>query len=411
MIENIKKYTNDKTRFILLENEYIEYKIINGKLQIVNNSNFTELNIIFIKDSKLLLKKITNINKKSIQSAIREMEFLSKYKTKDFYNNFPKIIPPTKKIKFSTNLKPYFKLDFLKKYYKEIQNVSTNANVSYSLLNSKKTWIGDNFDYSLKKSIINLSAEIKIDTETSDYKSSTFYTKEELDINKQIKKDIKYFKENRGMKHKKIDLLNKNICIHPNVLIELLYSFIINNLDIDAFYKKDNFLTKNFNKQLFSKKLTITENPFINYFGESTSLDNDFVNTFKKDLIKKGKPNIYLSNLFLAKKYKDKSTGNNLENGVSNIEIKTGKKSLNEFKKDCILIKEILGLHTTNTTEGMLNVPVSSAIIFKDNKKISAVKNIPLNIKFEDLFKNIDISKETEKISNNIVPYIISYPK
>ena len=231
-----------------------------------------------------------------------------------------------------------------------------------------------------------------------------FHKKEEIKISSFAKEVIEELKKIKNAEEKKIDLKEYDLIFPDKEFAEIISHFIISNTGLESFIKADSYLNQNIQ---FDKKLTVFEDPDVDYSPNSTYLDSDFVPTSKKEIIKDGKFKQYLTTLKYAYKYKKEPTGNCLNGTVSNLFVKPGNKSYSDLIKETkkgIIICQILGLHTTNAKEGSFNVIIPLALEVQGGKIKKALKNISLNENFVNLMKNIELSKETKWFNNYNIP-------
>lgn len=185
-----------------------------------------------------------------------------------------------------------------------------------------------------------------------------------------------------------------------SILLQPLFSHL-------SQYSVNKHLSKmenNLGEEVFSKKLTITENPFAkNVFG--AIYDAEGVPTTKKLLIKKGVVNSFYSDLESAKESGTESTGNasytlgSVKPAVGFCSVKRGKKSFEETLKyiqNGLYITGLEGIGTGLSTEtgnyslqaegylikdGKVDKPVSlitvAGNVFDDFKRIAIISNKP----------------------------------
>ena len=413
--KQLLKETNNKQRFILSERNSFALEIVNKKLLKTEENYTTSIDIDVIFDKKRMEKSVNKENF-DLNKEIKKLKKLSKYKNTPFYDEFPK----TKKNNYNKILDENilnFSRDNLKEIYNKLNYVQDK--IKKTLKNQAKT-ITTYFNFDIIKStfISNdiYNKDLFFNFEIAIYMSHKDKTESEIGFEKDYLKidsidydtivnevlDKTAFFKNQ--KEKNINLKNYDIIFEPEVYSNIFSVFIFSQLNIENKIKKDNFLFNNFE---VDKKLNIISNPFVENSPFSRGYDDDFIATNKKYIIKNGKIDSYLAGLDYAFKYNVEPTGNS-NNYLGNIEIKKGTKSLKNLfanTKKGFFVKDILGLHTTNKTEGKLNLILDGTIIENGEKKES-VKNIVLNDNFKSLFTNIELSKETKRIKNLTGPHI-----
>lgn len=154
-------------------------------------------------------------------------------------------------------------------------------------------------------------------------------------------------------------------------------------------------------EKMFSDKLTLVDDPLLDFGPGSTPFDDEGVATERTILIEKGEVKSFLHNRKTAKKDGVKSTGNGFKNGVrgklnvrkTNLIVKKGETSfegLLELVQDGIYITELAGLHSgLNPITGEFSLQANGFLI-KDGKKGTPVKLITVAGDFFKVFKDIE---------------------
>jgi len=175
--------------------------------------------------------------------------------------------------------------------------------------------------------------------------------------------------------------------------------------------KKLSKLGDKLGERVFSKKLTITENPFSkNPFG--SIYDSEGVPTTKKVLVERGVLNLFYSDLESAKEAGKKSTGNgkfsqgSIKSATGYCCVKRGKKSFEEalnYIKDGIFITGLEGTATGLITQTGNYSLQAEGFIIKDGKLNKPVSLITVagNV-FEDFKRIAILSNETELTMSGI---------
>ena len=192
--------------------------------------------------------------------------------------------------------------------------------------------------------------------------------------------------------------------LNPECVASLL-SFLISSLDAEEVQKHTSLLEGKVGQEVFSKKLTVTENPleknlFFRYF------DDEGVATNKKSLIKKGVVSTYLYTLQTAAKANAEPTGNGYGVGkakadVGYVEVKGGKKSEDEMIssiKEGVYITELSGLHSgMNPHSGNFSLQCAGFMI-RDGKKAEPLALITVADNLINVFKNIKCIANNNKL-------------
>ena len=131
----------------------------------------------------------------------------------------------------------------------------------------------------------------------------------------------------------------------------LLYHFV-SAISGSALYRQASFLLDRLNKEVFSDRVTITEDPHIPAGLGSSSFDMEGVATQPRTLVSDGVLNGYVLNSYSARKLGMKSTGN--AGGVHNLMLHPGRQTLDEMISSMqrgLLVTELIG-HGVNTVTG-----------------------------------------------------------
>ena len=160
--------------------------------------------------------------------------------------------------------------------------------------------------------------------------------------------------------------------------------------DAEQIRNKLSPLTKDYNKQVFSDKITIVEDPLNESLVGRRIFDIEGNSTYYKELIKDGK--------FITKLYNNKNAI--LENtnptgtsgGVRNMYIVPGSNSYEELIKEMnngIIIDSLEGLHAgANTITGELSLQATGYEV-KEGKISKALKLIIMQTTLKELFNNV----------------------
>jgi len=398
-------------RYIENHNKTKVLEINNTKLTRILENTESTIRIDAIFDKKRVIKTIDYLNINQIKKIKEEMRRLSKIKEQKFFSEFPKVkLNPTEtkideRLK-QINLKELIELAITINKRLLRQKIIKNIQFLWEISNEKTRYLAKDFNYVRENTNISFGIDLsivnKIPSNTNI--SKTFFTKEDFNIKSildEINEKIEICKD--PIEFKK-DVKEYNLLFSPSALQEIIRYFVVQQLKLESFTKKDSYIfhTK------FDPKINIFEDPFVDYSPYSEIIDWDFIATKKKYLIKNGKFAEYITNQQDAFKYKKEPSGNNLPLAVTNIFLKPGKNTKEElfhFGKT-LFIDHLIGMHTTNSKEGSLNVS-AIGLELKNGVKINAVKDIKLNEKIQALLKKVEISKETKWVGNYNLPYLL----
>lgn len=394
-------------RYILFDNKQIEINSINYKIVSIDEVNNTKINLDVIHNNKRYFKKIDFDDFKNKDKIIKNMIKFGKYKELKFYGNFPKYkFDDLKLVNELKNLNLNNLLKYVDELNKEIKTL--NDLISFKVYLNKESMFTEynskDVEYNFEKSLVSIMCDCQFkDLENINICTYDIFSQKKGINIKNIIRDIKKkYNLKRNQVECNININNYNLMFDPEVFADLIEYYIINNSDLENYIKKDTFLQNS----VFDFKLNILEKPFIKNSVFSLALDYDFVPTKEKYIIQDGKLVNYICDLNTAFKYNKEPSGNFLPNSITNIIVNKGDKSFNQLiKNSTILITDIIGLHTSNRKEGTLNVSCEG-VLFVNGKKSKSFKDIKLNVNIVDLFKDIELSKETKQINNYNLPYV-----
>ena len=196
------------------------------------------------------------------------------------------------------------------------------------------------------------------------------------------------------------------------VLSEKVSSYIIGKLremlSAESIHKKKSCLDSKMNKKIFSKKITILEEPKNKKYPGYVSFDKEGTKTYNKELIKEGIIKTYLYDIKEAKIEKVESTGNKFD-GIStrNMYLVPGEKSLDEIfqtMKNGIFITNYMGSSGTsvNCNNGEISLQVFGYII-EDGKIVCGFEPAILTTSIFELLSNVEeIGKELKFTSISV---------
>lgn len=204
----------------------------------------------------------------------------------------------------------------------------------------------------------------------------------------------------------------------PGASAELISSFIIHPTIGELMFKKQTYLSESLGKPLFSKNLTITEDPQLDYFSNSESIDDEGFKTRKKDIIKAGvfKTSIYDQEYSILSG--KKPTGNGFRGGIyspigchfTNLLVAPGKEKLKDIiskTKKGIYVYDVMGLHTSNMTNGEFSLTINSGKEIVSGKYKNTITNLNFAGNCKTAFKEIEFTKEQKFYGSSMVPGMV----
>jgi PmbA protein len=172
-------------------------------------------------------------------------------------------------------------------------------------------------------------------------------------------------------------------------------------------YRKASFLLDHLGKQVFSKYVSIEENPFIPKALGSASFDTEGVKLTKTNIVHNGVLNRYVLGSYSARKLKMKTTGN--AGGVHNIIIKTDSLAFDDLLKKAgtgLLVTELIG-GNVNTITGDYSRGVFGYLI-QNGKIVHPIAGATIAGNLKDIFLGIqDVSNDVDCRTNILTGSIL----
>jgi PmbA protein len=201
--------------------------------------------------------------------------------------------------------------------------------------------------------------------------------------------------------------------LYQTILSPLLVSFNGTNLskNLSRLYKKEN-------EKIFDKKISITDNPFIDYSTSSRNYDAEGITSQINTLIKRGR---FISGIFDLKtssEYNCQSTGSaersihsNTFPSTSNLIMDNGETSFDEMVKQIdegILVDHLLGSGQGNELSGDFSANISLGYKIEKGQIVGRVKNTMISgNSFNALSKVDDITSEIETVYGSLkLPFL-----
>ncbi len=301
-------------------------------------------------------------------------------------------------IDVSEETKKLKELDKIKTNYKNLDALETYFTESYQntrIINSKGV------DISTNSHLCTFAVEALVKD-----KETTSYGKEILTTNK---KDINFEEFTKDVIEKAVIQNNKEKleCRKYNIILDNdVAGRIISHLGImlagDTIRNKVSCLGDKLEKQVFSNKLTIVEEPTNKKYPGYRLFDDEGTRTSNKTIIDKGKVKTYLYNIKEAKIEGIKSTGNGY-GGIAtrNMYTKPGDKSVEELLKELdngIYITDFMGSMSSaiNIVNGQISLQIFGFIV-EDGKIVKGFEPAIMTTTIFELLSNI------EAIGNDLI--------
>jgi len=206
-----------------------------------------------------------------------------------------------------------------------------------------------------------------------------------------------------------------DVYFHPNVFEEILET-VLTALNGKNVLLKSSFLKDKLGQEVFDKKITISEDPMLEWGRSSSFIDDEGIVIQKKNLIKNGKVEMFYYDLQTAGKAGTESTGNGWRGfstqarpSLGNMIIESGEKSEKDIIrgiKNGVYVKETMGGFTNNPFSGDTSLQLHTAFKIEDGKIVGRVKDTMIFFNTFDILKKslINLSKEKEWVGESLIP-------
>lgn len=372
-------------------------QILEGKLEDFEDYNSKDYAIKAEYNNKTVKTTCNYLNEDIIDLLIM-MSKATDSNYEDEYLDNNKILKQEKvtEIDISKETKKLKELDKLRS--KEIDKLETyfyEENDGVRIVNSKGVDISNNSHLA----VFYTAAIAKNGEEATTYDRKVLTTdKTNIDFEK-ITKDVMEKAIIQSNKEK-LETKKYNLILDSYVAGNII-SHLVDMLAGSAIRNKVSCLDNKLNKQVFSKKITIVEEPTNKNYPGYRLFDDEGTETKDKIIIDKGKVNTYLYNIKEAKMANTKSTGNGYGKiNVRNMYLKpcklTNEELLKELK-DGLYITDYMGSQSTsiNNTNGSISLQVFGFIV--ENGKI--VKGFSPAIMTTTIF---ELLSNVEEIGNDL---------
>lgn len=171
-------------------------------------------------------------------------------------------------------------------------------------------------------------------------------------------------------------------------------------------------------QQMFDPRLTLWEDPRMDWGMASCVLDDEGVSTRPKPIIERGKISNFYYDLNQAAKAGVESTGNGFREpyfqadpGMTNVIVTGGEeifKKLLKGENECLVVYQVLGAGQSNPYNGDFQLGVSLGYLARNGEIVGRVKDVSIAGNIFDLFVDslIWMSKEREWEGAYYLPYI-----
>ncbi|MBK90438.1 MAG: hypothetical protein CL772_04585 [Chloroflexi bacterium] len=405
------------------ENEYKSIGFESNKLKEISIKQSKGFAVRAIKDSGLTFSSSSNYDLEKFGSNFLE---LSDFPTKTNIKFPKKKLSENKALIYSEEeflLENNFFIDKLDKNIKKILNKFPDALCDAEFdLGKGKSFLKNSNGLSLESNESGISFFISAQTINGNdmlniynYASSVKNIEDEV-VDKLTSKLIENLSIAQNIKE-----TPKNGCpiiftphgLYQTILSPLLVSFNGTNLS-----KNLSKLSNKENEDIFDNKITVVDNPLIDFSTSSRNYDGEGIPSKINTLIKNGK---FISGIFdlkTANEYNCESTGSAVRSvhsntfpSISNLIMNTGDTSFNKMIEQIdegILVDHLLGAGQGNELSGDFSANISLGYKIEKGKLVGRVKNTMISgNSFNALNKVDSISKENEIVYGSLeLPFL-----
>jgi len=379
------------------------------------NIESTALYIRVIVNGQVGFYTITEINEKNIRKGINKAKIIAKLKNDIKIKDFGHARPITK-INFDEEIKKIDFTSFIPEIKKELKKEKYIT--SYDGVLNKT----DNIEFYInpytrreeERSTIYLGVNVVTkDKQQSSGSYSDIFTKAE---------DVNIINTFNQAKHDANILLNPKagtsgeytLIFTPDAFSDILSGLIIPGTIGEVIEKKESYLHSFVGKKVFSENFTINEEPHIDDFIGSCSIDDEGFRTEKKTIFDAGVFQTPIYDQYNATKYNKKITGNGFRIGSTiscnhtNLIFLPGQESIEDIiskTKKGILVYYLLGMHTNKITTGDFSLVIGAGKEIIDGEFKNTVTNLRFTGNMISTFKDVYFSKEQRFFGNGLYSF------
>lgn len=422
-IENLLKDQFEQHEIYEEENEYKSISFESNKLKELSIKQSKGFAVRAIKDSGLTFSSSSNYDLDKFNSNFLE---LSEYPTKTNIK-FPKKNHKENNAKIYSGdeflLENHFFIDKLdsniKKILKKFPDALCDAEFDLGL---GKSFLKNSNGLNLKSNESGISFFISAQTINGNdmlniysYASSVKMIEDEI-INSLTRKLIENLSIAQNIKEtpsKGCPVIFTPHGLYQTILSPLLVSFNGTNLS-----KNLSKLCNKENEKIFDEKITIRDNPLIDFSPSSRNYDGEGISSQINTLIEKGKFITGLFDLKTANEYKCDSTGSAVRSvhtntfpSTSNLIMDAGDTHINKMIEQIdegILVDHLLGAGQGNELSGDFSANISLGYKIEKGKLVGRVKNTMISGNSFEALSNVEnISIENENVYGSLqLPFL-----
>ncbi len=370
------------------------------------NKNVEGYGIRVLKDKRLGFISTNVLNRNILDDSLK----IARNSERVEFFNFPYKSHYKKVITYDPRF-DYMNFDILENFMHEALDVAKNfpnVNISYAKIYASRKFIrivNTNGIYLERK-----SSYIYIYIDTVYNNSTGFSIKESKFLDIDFSK-LSYEACELALKSSNPKILEKKdigIIFKPIALSELLDEVLLPSFNAENVQRGRSKLKNYLNKKFFDEKLSIYENPYIDYGINSSGFDDEGVPTSSKYLVENGIVRGFLYNNYTAKKEGKESTGNGFRSSYvsppniypTNIILEHKDRGI-EYTNS-LTVYGLMGIHTSNPITGDFCVEIRNAFY-----NGIPIKRLLIYGNVFEIFKRIEsIGKVYEQHGSYVLPEI-----
>ncbi len=396
-----------------------------GKLKTIKSSQSSSMALRIIDNGRVGVSGSTKIDKTEVDKIIKDALAVGKLGLRAEF----KLPPPTtaqKKVKLYDDAICNFNEDkFISLGEKIIQEVGRREpamkvnSVGFGWGWGESVFINSRgIDYTQKGSSISFGLEISKIKEGDFFQLSTGQTSRRGDINFTKLTDELLEKAKWGRRIAKIKAGKYPVIFAPEA-VPAIVAYFLTNLSGKVVNEGSSKFNKKLGEKMFDKRLSIIDDPTLDYYPASCEFDDEGVSSYRKLLIEKGCVKNFYYDLQEAARGKTKSTGSGSRGGmfsqaapsVSNIVIPGGNKNYKDLIKgikEGILAYQFLGAGQDNPYNGDFQLGLCAGYKIENGEVVGRLKNVSVSGNVFELLRNslIWISRETQRWGSFSAPHI-----
>ena len=229
----------------------------------------------------------------------------------------------------------------------------------------------------------------------------------------------------KGLKEISVDPCDLQVIFSPKSLYSLLWR-LQSGTNAQSIYEKTSPIENKKGEQIFSEKLTITDNPHSIINPAARGFDDEGVPTQKLSIIENGVLKNFYNNLEYAGKLNVKPTGHGYKAArwggdpislaptptLANLTIAPGEDSFDKMIKKIkrgILVMGVLGAHSGNIPNGDFSIGINPGLYIENGEIVGRIKDGMLAGNIYDVMKRVTTIEDKVHITQSGIFPAISF--